>query len=301
MKTIKSLTEAELSELPKLPEGWEWARFEEIIENFDGKRKPLSSKFRESFKGEYPYYGACDIIDYVREYIFDGEYLLIGEDGANLLSKAKPLAFSVKGKFWVNNHAHIVKAANGVNQKYLEFQFNALQINKYVTGTAQPKLNQSNLNRISIAICPLPEQRAIVSKIELLFSELDNGIANLKLAQAQLKVYRQAVLKKAFEGDWGIVTVGDKFDFVGGGTPSKKEPKYWNGEILWCSVKDVKGKYLHSTIDKITNEGLKNSASNLAKVDEVILVTRISPGKTIIVKTETAINQDLKIGNYSAY
>ena len=201
MKTTKSLTEAEITELPKLPEGWEWARFEEITENFDGKRKPLSSKFRESFKGEYPYYGACDIIDSVREYIFDGEYLLIGEDGANLLSKSKPLAFSVKGKFWVNNHAHILKAANGVNQKYLEFQFNALQINKYVTGTAQPKLNQSNLNRISIAICSLPEQRAIVSKIELLFSELDNGIVNLKLAQEQLKVYRQAVLKKAFEGE----------------------------------------------------------------------------------------------------
>ncbi|HHV24249.1 MAG TPA: hypothetical protein GXX65_06815 [Methanosarcina sp.] len=71
--------------------------------------------------------------------------------------------------------------------------------------------------------------------------------------------------------------------------------QYWNGEIPWCSVKDIKGKYLHSTIDKITNEGLKNSASNLAKVDEVILVTRISPGKAIIAKNETAINQDLKI------
>jgi type I restriction enzyme, S subunit len=102
--------------------------------------------------------------------------LLIGEDGANLLSKAKPLAFSVKGKFWVNNHAHAVKAANGISQKYLEFQFNSLQINKYVTGTAQPKLSQSNLNRISIAICPLHEQCAIVSKIEQLFSELDNAL-----------------------------------------------------------------------------------------------------------------------------
>jgi Restriction endonuclease S subunits len=201
MKTINSLTETELAEVPKLPEGWKWVRFEEITENFDGKRKPLSSKFRESFKGKYPYYGACDIIDHVREYIFDGDYLLIGEDGANLLSKAKPLAFSVKGKFWVNNHAHILKTANVVNQKYLEFQFNSLQINKYVTGTAQPKLNQSNLNKIPIAICPLPEQRAIVSKIEQLFSELDNGISNLKLAQEQLKVYRQAVLKKAFEGE----------------------------------------------------------------------------------------------------
>lgn len=169
------------------------------------------------------------------------------------------------------------------------------QLDKKGTGTTFKAISGSVLKSEIIPLAPLPEQCAIVSKIEQLFSELDNGISNLKLAQEQLKVYRQAVLKKAFEGNWEIVTIGDKFDFIGGGTPSKKEPKYWNGEIPWCSVKDIKGKYLHSTIDKITNEGLKNSASNLAKVDEVILVTRISPGKAIIAKTETAINQDLKI------
>jgi type I restriction enzyme, S subunit len=336
MKTIESLTEAEIAQLSKLPERWKLAKFEEITENFDGKRKPLSSKFRESSKGEYPYYGACDIIDYVREYIFDGEYLLIGEDGANLLSKAKPLAFSVKGKFWVNNHAHILKATNGVNQKYLEFQFNALQINKYVTGTAQPKLNQSNLNKISIAICPLSEQRAIVTKIELLFSELDNGISNLKLAQEQLKVYRQAVLKKAFEGEltkkwreqqtylpdakdlleqirkereknvkisskklkkvnslteaelaelprlpeeWKWAKIGEVLEVFVGSTPSRKESKYWAGDIPWVSSGEVAFCRINSTKESITKLGLENSSTQIHPIGSVML-GMIGEGKT---------------------
>ncbi len=181
-------------------EDWIEIPFNEATLNFDGKRKPLSSAFRVNFKGEYPYYGACEIIDYVKEYLFEGDYLLIGEDGANLLSKSKPLAFIATGKFWVNNHAHVVQPKNGLLLNFLAYQFNSLHINEFVTGTAQPKLNQNNLNKIPVGIPPLPIQRAIVSKIEALFSDLDNGIANFKKAREQLKIYRQAVLKKAFEG-----------------------------------------------------------------------------------------------------
>ncbi len=185
-------------------EDWIEIPFNEATLNFDGKRKPLSSAFRVNFKGEYPYYGACEIIDYVKEYLFEGDYLLIGEDGANLLSKSKPLAFIATGKFWVNNHAHVVQPKNGLLLNFLAYQFNSLHINEFVTGTAQPKLNQNNLNKIPVVIPPLPIQRAIVSKIEALFSDLDNGIANFKKAQEQLKIYRQAVLKKAFEGGYSL-------------------------------------------------------------------------------------------------
>jgi len=94
---------------------------------------------------------------------------------------------------------------------------------------------------------------------------------------------------------WAIVKIGDVFDFIGGGTPSKKIERYWNGNISWASVKDVKGDYLHKTEDKITKEGLKNSAANLAYPEDVILITRIIPGRTIISKITSAINQDLKI------
>lgn len=161
-------------------------------------------------------------------------------------------------------------------------------------GGAQPNISQTILKNLDLPIPPLPEQQAIVAKIEELLSELENGKQQLLTAQQQLKVYRQSLLKWAFEGK-EKTSVGELFDFIGGGTPSKKNPKYWQGEIPWASVKDVKGDYLNNTQDRISKEGLKDSASNLAKPNDVILITRISPGKTIITKIETAINQDLKI------
>lgn len=162
-------------------------------------------------------------------------------------------------------------------------------------GGAQPNISQTILKRLTLPVVPIPEQRTIVSKIEQLFSELDNGIANLKSAKEKLEIYRQSVLKKAFEGNWPHTSIGEKFDFLGGGTPSKTNPDYWNGEIPWCSVKDVKGDLLCKTKDFITEFGVKESATNIAEIDQVILITRISPGKSIIAKIRTAINQGLKI------
>jgi len=250
--------------------------------------KGLPKKQRNE-AGNYPVYGSNGIVGFHDEYLIEGPAIIVGRKGA-----AGEVAFEKKN-LWPIDTTYFIKVPSSLDFMFSFFLLKSLVLSQLDKSTAIPGLNRNDAYNLNISLPPLPEQRAIVSKIEQLFSELDNGISNLKLVQEQLKVYRQAVLKKAFEGNWEIVTIGDKFDFIGGGTPSKKEPKYWNGEIPWCSVKDIKGKYLHSTIDKITNEGLKNSASNLAKVDEVILVTRISPGKAIIAKTETAINQDLKI------
>ncbi|MBA5630156.1 restriction endonuclease subunit S [Moheibacter lacus] len=162
-------------------------------------------------------------------------------------------------------------------------------------GGAMLNVSLQDLKDFIALIPPLPIQRAIVKKIEGLFSALDAGIADLQKAQSQLTLYRQAVLKKAFEGEFEMVRIGDKFNFVGGGTPSKKNESFWNGNIHWASIKDIKGDFLNSTTDFITSEGLNNSSSNLALEDEVILATRINPGRTIISKIETAINQDLKV------
>ena len=162
-------------------------------------------------------------------------------------------------------------------------------------GGAQPNISQTILKKLEFPFPSLSEQCLIVQKIENFFILLDKGIADLKTAQEQLKTYQQAVLKKAFEKDRIKTTVCDLFDFVGGGTPSKKEKDFWNGKIPWASVKDIKGDYLTSTQDYITEKGLKNSSANLALTEEVIIITRISPGKTIITKIDTAINQDLKI------
>ena len=162
-------------------------------------------------------------------------------------------------------------------------------------GGAQPNISATKIEALKTKLFPLPIQKAIVKKIEELFSSLDSGIADLKKAQDQLVIYRQAVLKKAFEGDWKTTTVGELFEFIGGGTPSKKEKDFWNGNIPWASVKDIKGDYLLKTQDFITEKGLNNSSANLALKNEIILITRISPGKSLITTIDTAINQDLKV------
>lgn len=161
-------------------------------------------------------------------------------------------------------------------------------------GGAQPNISQTILKNLEIVLPPLTTQHLIVSKIEELFSELDKGIADLKTAQQQLKTYRQSVLKWAFEGK-KMLPIGNLFDFIGGGTPSKQNSDYWVGNIPWASVKDIKGEYLNDTIDRISDDGLKNSSANIANKGEVILITRISPGKAIITNIKTAINQDLKV------
>jgi type I restriction enzyme M protein len=143
---------------------WKMVELGEVGENLDNRRKPVTSSDR--VKGIYPYYGASGIVDYVDNYIFDGEYLLVSEDGANLLARVTPIAFSVSGKVWVNNHAHILSFDEKATQTFIELYLNSISLENYVTGSAQPKLNQANLNSIKIPLPPLDVQQEIVARIE---------------------------------------------------------------------------------------------------------------------------------------
>lgn len=183
-----------------LPKNWFDANLEDIIINFDSVRIPVKSADRKQMNGNYAYYGASGIIDYVDNYLFDGEYLLIGEDGANLLARSKPIAFQANGKFWVNNHAHVLQTRGHIPLSYLKHYINHIDLKQFITGSAQPKLTQRSMNKITINLPPLNEQKRIVNKIEELFTKLDAGIQELTLAKEKLKIYRQSVLKHAFEG-----------------------------------------------------------------------------------------------------
>jgi restriction endonuclease S subunit len=121
---------------------------------------------RHSPSGSIPYYGASGIVDHVADFIFDEDILLISEDGANLIARSTPIAFSVTGKCWVNNHAHVLKFENRATQSFVEIYLNSISIEEFVTGAAQPKLNQQALNSIPIPLPPLAEQQAIVAEIE---------------------------------------------------------------------------------------------------------------------------------------
>ncbi len=132
------------------------ANLPELGENLDNKRIPITGGDRKA--GKYPYYGASGIVDYVADYIFDDDLLLISEDGANLVARVTPIAFPSTGKVWINNHAHVIKFKSMAMQCYVENLLNMIDISPYVTGTAQPKLNQAKLNTIPI---PVPEEDMI--------------------------------------------------------------------------------------------------------------------------------------------
>ena len=141
-------------------------KLSEIVENKDSKRVPVKASDRGKMSGKYPYYGASGVVDHVDDYLFEGPNLLIGEDGANLLSRSTDIAFIADGKYWVNNHAHVLGADHIVTLQYLKYFINSIDLSPYVTGSAQPKLNQRNLNKIEVPFLTLPEQKTIVAKLD---------------------------------------------------------------------------------------------------------------------------------------
>jgi type I restriction enzyme S subunit len=190
-----------LANMDELPATWCWTYFEELTENHDGKRIPVKADDRAKRRGKYPYYGASGIIDTIDDYLFDGRFLLIGEDGANLLSRSTPIAFPAAGQFWVNNHAHILQSRGGIPLEYLEIFINGLDLQGYVTGSAQPKLTQAALNRIPMPLPPLPEQHEIARRVGALFRQADAMEKRVAAATAQVEKLTQAILAKAFRGE----------------------------------------------------------------------------------------------------
>lgn len=182
---------------------WNVVPFTEAVDICDTFRKPINSSERASrIKGKeqselYPYYGATGQVGFIDDYITDGEYVLLGEDGAPFLDAFSNKAYLISGKTWVNNHAHVLRSKT--NNKFLCYYLNSFNYKGYVSGTTRLKLTQAEMKRIPVPVPPLSEQERIVSRIEELFSQLDAGVETLKKTKAQLSVYRQAVLKEAFE------------------------------------------------------------------------------------------------------
>lgn len=137
-----------------LPKGWRMGKLNDIALNFDSKRIPLSSRERAEKKGVYPYYGAASILDYVDEYIFDGTYLLMGEDGTVVTNDGFPVLQYVWGQFWVNNHTHVLQGKDPFSTEYLFLLLSKTQVTHIITGAVQPKINQGNMNKIECVIPP---------------------------------------------------------------------------------------------------------------------------------------------------
>jgi len=178
---------------------WDKRPFGDISENLDSRRKPVTKKDR--VEGSIPYYGASGIVDYVTEPIFFLVILLVSEDGANLFARTYPIAFSVSGKCWVNNHAHVVRFGKRTTQRFVEYYLNSIPLDPYVSGMAQPKLNQKALNSIPIPIPPMDEQELIVSKADALAEKTEQLEAVYRQKLTAVDELKQSMLQKAFSGE----------------------------------------------------------------------------------------------------
>lgn len=174
------------------PKGWQRQRFDALCDNLDSRRVPITSTERKA--GIYPYYGASGIVDYVEDYIFDEDLLLISEDGANLVMRSTPIAFSISGKAWVNNHAHVVRFASMATQKYIEICFALTDISGSITGTAQPKLNQAKLNAMMFCVPPIELQQQFAAFVE----QVDKSKLAVEKGLQELEILKKSLMQKYF-------------------------------------------------------------------------------------------------------
>jgi len=298
----------------EIPSDWEVKELDEVVEFLDGKRKPIKDSDRAKIHGIYPYYGASGIIDYVNDFIFDEELILLGEDGANIINRSSPLAFTVKGKIWVNNHAHVLRPKKGFAIGYITEFLESIKYDKYNTGTAQPKLNKEVCSSIPILCPPLPEQTAIAQ----LLSTWDNAITNTQALITQKEQRKKWLMQNLLTGKMRLkindelkidngelnnrsltdLILGELGKIVSGGTPSTTDEKFWDGKINWVTPTEITGlkgeKYLFKTKRKITEAGLKNSSAEIIPENSILITTRATIGELAINKVPVTTNQGFK-------
>ncbi|SQE25041.1 type I restriction-modification system, S subunit [Campylobacter jejuni subsp. doylei] len=285
---------------------WKINKLEKICEILDNKRVPISQKDRIS--GIYPYYGASGIVDYIDKYIFDEELVLIGEDGAKW-DAFENSAFIASGKYWVNNHAHILKPNNEILiNKFLVYFLNYSNLEKYITGATVKKLNQQKLKQIEIPLPPLKEQERIVGILDFAFSKIDENIKKAKENLANIDELMQSTLQKAFNPlndntkenyqlpqSWEWKSLGD-ICFITDGT--HKTPNYIETGIPFLSVKNIsKGFFDLGDIKYISLEEHNKLIKRAKPEFGDILICRIGTlGKAIKVSLEFGFSIFVSLG-----
>ena len=185
----------------KMPEHWSISKVKYEFTNHDSLRRPVEASLRsQDSENLYPYYGASGIVDTIDDYIFDGRRILIGEDGANLALRNLPLVYVAEGKYWVNNHAHVLEPSGSLDFDYAAHQLELIDLADYITGSAQPKLSQANLGRIPVAVPPMEEQRAIVRQVNSSLCSSVESINTKRILTERLKEYRESLIYEAVTG-----------------------------------------------------------------------------------------------------
>lgn len=274
-----------LAYFEKLLDGVEvkWTALGRLAENLDSMRKPITSGLRES--GTIPYYGASGIVDYVKDYIFDGDFLLVSEDGANLIARNTPIAFSISGKTWVNNHAHVLKFNTYVERRFVDIYLNSIDLTPYISGAAQPKLNQKNLNSILIPIpCPDNPKKSLAIQAEIVrildaFTAMTAELtAELNMRKKQYNYYRDQLLSFE-EGEVEWKTLGDISDFTYGYAAKAQE----SGDARFVRITDINTNGKLSPAGHMYVDISEENERYLLKKDDLLMArTGATFGKTMI-------------------
>lgn len=282
-------------------DAWEQRKLDDVVEFLDTMRKPLEGAKRIS--GSYPYYGASGIVDYVDGYLFDEELILLSEDGANITDRNYPVCFLASGKYWVNNHAHVLRTKQGNENNFICNSLEQKDYTQYNTGMAMPKLNKETCKKIPVSCPEFKEQK----KIGDYFRSLDHLITLHQRNCDQMKELKKYMLTKMFPqngakvpeirfdgfiDDWEQRKLGELAEIVGGGTPSTSMGSYWDGDIDWYAPAEIGEQiYLESSQRKITEKGLNKSSAKILPIGTVLFTSRAGIGKTAILLKEGCTNQ----------
>lgn len=286
-----------------IPKDWKFKELGSIVDFLDNSRKPIKDNDRLKIQGNIPYYGASGIVDYINDFLFDEDLILLGEDGENIISRNSRLAFKITGKSWVNNHAHVLRVHQEVDINYLSEYLESLNYEQYNTGTAQPKLNKSTCLGIPVLLPPRVEQRAIATAL----NDMDALLESLNSLIAKKRAIKQATMQQLLsgktrlsghKGKWHTKQLGELSEIRSGGTPSTSDKSAWSGEIPWCTPTDITAlngkKYLSQTSRSITEHGLRTSSAELIPKNSIIMTTRATIGECAINLVPMATNQGFK-------
>lgn len=291
----------------KLPGNWCWTYLTKAAECLDNFRKPINATERAGRNGNVPYYGATGQVGWIDDFLTDEDLVLLGEDGAPFLDLIKDKAYLITGKAWVNNHAHILRSLFGdTGNRYLLHYLNSFNYAGYVNGTTRLKLTQASMDTIPIPLPPLAEQQRIVDRIESLFAKLDEAKEKAQAVVDSFETRKAAILHKAFTGEltkkwrksantrWVYKKIKDCCKLGSGGTPSRKVPDFYKGDIPWIKTGEIEWNDIYDTEEKITQSAIDNSSARCYKPGVVLVAMYgmgVTRGKASILRVQAATNQ----------
>ena len=279
---------------PEFSGEWKTIRLEDCVFFLDEQRKPVKSSERHAKKGIYPYYGASGIIDYVDEYLFDDDLILLSEDGANIIDRNYRISFISKGKVWVNNHAHVLKPKPYYSIDFISEFLESLNYSIYNTGTTMPKLNQEVCRGIKVKVPSLTEQSKIGKMLTLMNERIEAQIRIIEKLQSLMKGITNRIIEDLISNAESV-PFSEIYQMAGeGGTPDTTKTQYYEeGTIPFIKIDDLSSKYLTKNKDFITEQGLQKSSAWIIPENSLIYSNGATIGAASINTYKVATKQGI--------